>query len=375
MTWDPNRGEVIEGEIVADGGWFESPGQRVYNTFRPALPITGDADQAGPWLDHLKRVFPEEWPHILKWLAHRVQRAGEKINHALVLGGKQGIGKDTLLEPVKEAVGRWNWNEITPQQMLGRFNGFAQSVVVRINEARDLGEVDRFKFYDHSKQYIAAPPDVIRVDEKHRREFPVVNVMGVIITTNHKSDGIYLPEDDRGHFVAWSPLSKETFTEDYWATIWCWLGDGGGSKNVASYLATVDLTGFDAKAPPPRTEAWHTIVGAGQGEEESDLGDVLEQMCRPDAVTMDQVLEAVDPMDTLGTGQELRGAKGSRRFLHFMDRAGYSPVRNPDDQRGRWSIGKKRVAMFGCNDLSIGRRLDACRSLIRTSPSTPSSRM
>ena len=31
-----------------------------------------------------------------------------KVNHALVLGGEPGIGKDTLIEPVKGAVGPWN---------------------------------------------------------------------------------------------------------------------------------------------------------------------------------------------------------------------------------------------------------------------------
>ena len=62
--------------------------------------------------------------HILKWLAHRVQRPAEKINHALVLGGAQGIGKDTMLEPVKRAIGPWNFSEVSPQHMLGRFNGF-----------------------------------------------------------------------------------------------------------------------------------------------------------------------------------------------------------------------------------------------------------
>ena len=35
-----------------------------------------------------------------------------------------------------------------------------------MNEARDLGEFDRFQFYDHLKAYTAAPPDVLRVDEK-----------------------------------------------------------------------------------------------------------------------------------------------------------------------------------------------------------------
>ena len=125
-----------------------------------------------------------------------------------MLGGQQGIGKDTMLEPVKHAIGPWNFQEASPQQVLGRFNGFLKSVILRINEARDLGEFDRFKFYDHMKA-------LHRRAARHaagRRKAPArirdPNVCGVIITTNHKTDGIYLPADDRRHYVAWSDLTK-----------------------------------------------------------------------------------------------------------------------------------------------------------------------
>jgi hypothetical protein len=50
-----------------------------------------------------------------------------------------------------------------------------------------LQEFDRYAFYDHLKVYTAAPPDVLRVDEKFLREYTVVNVTGVILTTNHKT--------------------------------------------------------------------------------------------------------------------------------------------------------------------------------------------
>ena len=152
----------------------------------------------------MHKVYPDDADHIINWLAHRVQRPQEKINHAVVLGGAQGIGKDTLLEPVKHAVGPWNFVEVSPQQMLGRFNGFLKSVILRISEARDLGDIDRFAFYDHMKAYTAAPPDVLRVDEKNLREYSILNCCGVVITTNHKQDGIFLPADDRRHYVAWS---------------------------------------------------------------------------------------------------------------------------------------------------------------------------
>jgi hypothetical protein len=172
-------------------------------------------------------VLGDDAEHIVKWLAHRRQHPRAKINHALVLGGSQGIGKDTLLEPAKYAVGPWNFSEVSPQRLLGRFNGFAKSVILRVSEARDLGETNRFRFYDHMKTYTAAPPNVLRVDEKNLREHYVLNCCGIIITTNHKTDGIYLPSDDRRHFVTWSNLTKDDFDEDYWKKLWKWYAQEG----------------------------------------------------------------------------------------------------------------------------------------------------
>jgi hypothetical protein len=39
----------------------------------------------------------------------------------------------------------------------------------------------------------AAPPEVLRVDEKDLREYDVFNDWGVVITTNYKTNGIYAP--------------------------------------------------------------------------------------------------------------------------------------------------------------------------------------
>ena len=196
-----------------------------------------------------------------------------------VIIGDKAIGKSSVtldmaaristgLEPVKRAIGPWNFDEVSPQQMLGRFTGFLKSVILRISEARDLGEFDRFKFYDHSKAYITAPPDVLRIDEKHIREYSIPNVCGIIITTNHKTDGIYLPADDRRHYVAWSELSKDDFEPNYWTDLWRWY-EAGGYGHVAAYLAGLDLTGFDPKAPPPKTQAFWEIVDASRSPEDA----------------------------------------------------------------------------------------------------------
>ena len=149
MVWAPGQTQVVCDRLISEGGWIRRPGCNVFNQYRPPAPVQGDHSQAGPWIEHVQLVYPNEAGHIIDWLTHRVQRPEEKINHAIVLGGAQGIGKDTILEPVKAAIGPWNFNEVSPQHIVGRFNGFVKSVILRVSEARDLGDVDRFAFYDH----------------------------------------------------------------------------------------------------------------------------------------------------------------------------------------------------------------------------------
>jgi hypothetical protein len=143
---------------------------------------------------------------------------------------------------------------------------------------------------DHTKAFTAAPPDVLRVNEKHLREHSVPNCMGVIITTNHKADGIYriyLPADDRRHYVAWSDLVKEDFAEGYWLALWAWYYDGG-DRHVAAYLTGLDIPAFDPKAPPPKTAAFWSIVDASRAVEDAELADLFDRMGNPDAVTLDK---------------------------------------------------------------------------------------
>lgn len=100
MVWAPDKPSMlIEDACMRDAGWIDHEGARVFNLYAPPLIHAGDPAQAGPWLEHIERIYPDDHEHIVCWLAHRVQHPGVKCNHALVLGGAPGIGKDTLLAP------------------------------------------------------------------------------------------------------------------------------------------------------------------------------------------------------------------------------------------------------------------------------------
>jgi hypothetical protein len=358
MTWCPGMDMLVRNRLVVDGGWIEREGVTVFNLYRAPRIELGNPAEAGPWIEHVQKIYPDDAAHMILWLAHRVQRPEEKINHALVLGGAQGIGKDTLLEPVKYAVGPWNFRDVSPTHLLGSFNSFTRSVILWVSEARDLGEIDRFKFYDHTKIYTAAPPDVLRTNEKHLREYYVFNVLGFLITTNHKTDGIYLPADDRRHYVAWSDRTKEEFTPEYWNEIWGWYARGG-IGHVAAYLTELDLSDFEPKAPPPKTAAFWAIVDASQAPEDAELTDVLDAMGNPDAVTIGQLASKAK-----GELMEWLADRKNRRVIpHRLEKCGYSSMRCETTKDGRWKLGGVWQVVYAKNSLSSAERYKAAAAL------------
>jgi hypothetical protein len=360
MTWAPGLPVIVPDRIVANGGWADQRGVAVFNLYKPPTIAHGDATRADPWVDHVRRVYPADADHIINYLAHRVQRPQEKINHGLVLGGPPGVGKDTLIEPVKRAVGPWNVQEVSPQQVLGRFNGFVKAVILRISEARDLGELNRFAFYEHLKIYLAAPPEVIRCDEKNLREHSVLNVMGVIITSNRK-DSFFLPADDRRHYVAWTDLTPEDFTEAYWQEIWNWYEEGG-DQHVAAYLAALDISHFKPKAPPPKTSTFWEIVETNRTPENSELADALDALGNPNAVTLDMIRR-----ETVGNICDwISDRKNARQIPHRMSECGYVPVRNEAAKDGLWRISDKRQVVYAKAELSVRERHEAVWAMAAT---------
>src|SRR5215472_7408473 len=364
MTWAPGMPGIIPDRLISEGGWIERSGVNCLNLYRPPTIEMGDASKAGPWIDHVRKVYPDDADAIIERLAHKVQHPEDKINHALVLGGSPGIGKDTLLEPAKHAVGSWNFIEISPHHVLGSFNSYNKSVILRMSEARDLGDVNRFQFYERMKVQTAAPPDVLRINEKHLREYYISNCCFVIITTNRK-DSLYLPADDRRNYVAWSNLEKEEFDKDYWKKIWGYYKNGG-TGHVAAYLATLDISAFDPKAPPLKTPVFWEIVNLNSAPEDDEFADTIDLLGNPKALTTEMMSDKVSANGARGSFYEyLTDRKNSRSLPHRLEQCGYVCVRNGSCKDGRWVINGARYVIYAKAELSIRDRHIAAEELVK----------
>ena len=301
-----------------------------------------------------------------------MQRPHEKINHALFLGGSPGIGKDTLLAPVINAIGPWNAQDIAPKTLLGQFNTYARAVILRVSETHDLGDVNRYTFYDASKVYCASPPDYLRVNQKHMQEYYVKNVCGVIFTSNYR-DGLYLPPDDRRHDVMWSELVAADFADGYWAKLWSWYANGG-FEHVAAYLTARNISKFNPSAPPPKGPAFWAMVQASAAPENSEFADLLDCIPHsnmsadlsqpakwPDAVTLSQLRRyADDPMKAW-----IDDRRNRRSIPHRFEMCGYVPVRNVARKEGNWIVLNKRQVIYAKKELSLRAQYEAAESLVK----------
>jgi hypothetical protein len=367
MTWAPGLPMLIHDRLISDGGWFDHPGATCFNLYKPPMIKHGDPIKAGRWVDHVRRVYPDDADHVINWLACRVQHPEIKINHNLVLLGHPGVGKDSMLEPAVQAVGPWNCTEIAPEALFAPFSGYLKSVILRVSEARDMGDVNKFQMYERMKTIGAAPPEVLRVNEKHLKEHSIVNLVGAIITSNSKTDALYLPADDRRHYVCWSDIKHADFDSEpgagdaskYFDAIWKWYEQEGGFEDVAAYLATHDISGFNPKASPPKTAAFWEIVSSNRPLEESEIMDVLDMIGNPPALTVERLIaSAPDDLSIF-----LRDRKNRRLASRRMNDAGYEAISNPDAADGLWKVGGARKTVFAAAALTTQERLKAARNV------------
>ena len=237
-------------------------------------PSTGDIT---PWLDLLNRIVPEQFEreHLLDVMAYKYQHPEVKINHAILLAGGQGAGKDTLLAPFIRAIcgpSERNKTLINAVTLSSTFTYYAETELLVVNELRPDDFKDRRALENTLKPVIAAPPEYLTVNKKGSHPYEVLNRVLVLAMSNFR-DAIALPPDDRRWFVLWTyaPLMDKAEAKQ----IWDWY-KAGGFEAITGYLASRDVSQFNPGAAPPMTEAKQIMSQQSMSPAESYILGLIE---------------------------------------------------------------------------------------------------
>ena len=370
VTWYPGEPALITGRVLTkEGHWKPVAGALVLNLYQPPPPPHGDPTQAQPWLNLVRQLYPEEdeTEAALDWMAHRVQFPGIKCNHALILIGEPGIGKDIVFhEPLRRAVGVSNYSNIRPQTLLEAFNGYLKSTVLCLDELSDLGELNRHTLHNALKTICAAPPYTLRVNEKKIHPYTIANVTGVIANSNNPSDCLYVEASDRRYLVLRSPLPPDHTSPEKWSEFAEWCENQNGFDHIAAYLAARNLSRFNPKAPPPKTAAFHTLVHTNAAPEDDILVDIVTA-ASTDVLTRTLLYATAlaAKLPDLTELEELMAKQNHKRFRHRLVRLGYEVVPNPDAKDSRWKVGDRNEAVYVSMRLTPGERQRVVRQFCR----------
>ena len=245
------------------------------NRWRDARPSVGSGDVT-PWLEHCRALVPnaDELEHIFDVMAFKVQHPEIKINHAVLHGGDQGSGKDTMWAPFIWAVcgpHLKNRGLLDNDTMSSQFGYALESEILILNELKEPDAKERRALANKLKPIIAAPPEMLTVNRKGLHPYQMANRVFVLAFSNDPVP-ISLDSQDRRWFCVWSHAPR--MSAESAEKMWKWYKVGGFAA-ISGWLTSRDVTAFNPGAAPMMTEFKMNLVEHGMSMAESYLVELM----------------------------------------------------------------------------------------------------
>jgi len=341
MTTDPLIVDQLStGVDYRDGEVIYNDGACLYNAYRAPNVERGDPRHAGPYFDHVHKLMPSDGDadQFLDYMAHRIQNPGEKPRFALLMGGEQGIGKDTAIVMASLGIGVWNIANIEAFHLDSGFNEHASSVLVVVSEAANTHDMSKWVFNERMKVLIAGQPDYVTINPKYGHKHSCRLHCGVIITTNHLSTGLYIPDDDRRYDVINCATRREMgigeihARRNYFDKLWSWYENDNGAANIYAALLDRDLNAFSASTGQRSTAAHREMIQVSMVHDQWVV-DAIDLLKDDALIRADSLWSAVQQVDS-----EMQRQKFNGSAQHSLRRLGYFRLINPSIRDGRWRL-------------------------------------
>jgi hypothetical protein len=272
------------------GRFVREAGRLCINLYKPSalVPVEGDAE---PWLRHLRYLIPDKSARriVVKWLAFLVQHPDQKVNWAIFIGGKPGIGKDAALEPIRHAIGDHNVVIISPDDLTSAYADFLKDRKLVMVE--EFAVFERKSLMNRMKPWLAAPPTKLRINTKFVPQYDIPNLASFVFFSNDRN-ALTLEAGDRRFFVYWSEAEPKDAA--YYAEYYEWADANAGV--VLHYLQHVDLSTFNAAGTAPMTTEKLQVIRDSQPPVEQFIRTQFDARQAPldrDLITVAEVLQAI----------------------------------------------------------------------------------
>jgi len=396
LTLDPTKGRI----------YTDPMGERCLNAWRdvqfPARPeekYFKVAEIVKSWLEF---IYPGRSEWILDYWAHAYQKLTDKPSVAMVWGGGQGIGKDTLLTIANYTfLAQAKAQIILTSQLQSQFNEFLFSPIVIVNELETKRSEPGFnKLKRDYKSYVGGLPSMLPVNPKGLPLQHVANIHRFYTTMNNEEE-FPRDHDDRRFMILRSHVDRFQVAEkrEEWFAdcpmesgerfdILKWLAQGYGDA-FTCWLMDRDISEFDPYNLPAALMKDYDelkkgieiepVIGAALNEvaltfgkwvycqkeiaagrepkfiEYDEDGNIVNEDAWPDDeadinsnkhwpsfVTAQQILHCRAAFDPDLDGEKIQKTKQLRGHLDVLMRtAGYIPVSRLDGKT-QWVGGKKR---------------------------------
>lgn len=276
--------------------------------------------------DHIYKLIDsrEDADMLITWMAHNVQFPGVKILWAPVIIGPYGSGKTTIERIMSAAMGQENVGSVSMDEIHSQFSSWAAGKALRfLEELRVVGH-SRHDVVNKLKPFLTN--ERISIVKKGRDGDDVLNTQNYCGFSNFE-DAIALDEGDR-RYAVWetAPKTREDvlamFDSDYWRALYDVINES--VRDIAGWLHSIDLSGFDRHAAPRMTQAKRRMIEATRPDDEVNIEAILESGCNGVSLNAVSTYHLNDALRSAGYSS--LSAKRSCAVLRKMGFASISKV-------------------------------------------------
>ena len=240
--------------LSEDSGYFSR-----FRGFPFKPPERYDEKAITLFMSHLLNVIcngdKELCKYICSWIAHLLQRPGEKICIALVLVGMQGTGKTMFTNVVCRLCGNYGIENANLKNISGNFNTLLKDKILVV--ANEIDPKYGLEISSANKLKTLITEKSIDFNSKHKDTFIGYNFANFILVSNNFVPIRIDPDDRRYCVLEVSP--EHANDKEYFDQLCSSIEAPGFHENLMSFFLNINIDNWNP-SEIPYTEAKERII-------------------------------------------------------------------------------------------------------------------